>query len=235
MFCVGKYYMRHVALASFFLLSVRSYSLCLFVCGFAAPHLIACHMQIVGQKANGAGLSMICFQHAILNYIYVCRHRHPVHTSRFIHVFCHASPLSLSLSLSTKVTSFILPLFGYYYFTLSSSKLHDIIVPASCIYMSVSLPISILLSLSCSVFVPSSTHAQWGSNTKDSHVLVTSIGVELFFPLVPSLSLLHAPLLGFLLSTAAYRICSLAVTWCCLRGNLSVSLSVSFSSCQLVS
>lgn len=102
MFCVGKYYMRHVALASFFLLSVRSYSLCvsllcLFVCGFAAPHLIACHMQIVGQKANGAGLSMICFQHAILNYIYVCRHRHPVHTSRFIHVFCHASPLSPSL------------------------------------------------------------------------------------------------------------------------------------------
>lgn len=113
MFCVGKYYMRHVALASFFLLSVRSYSLCLFVCGFAAPHLIACHMQIVGQKANGAGLSMICFQHAILNYIYVCRHRHPVHTSRFIHVFCHASPLSLSLSLSTKVTSFILPLFPH--------------------------------------------------------------------------------------------------------------------------
>lgn len=28
-------------------------------------------MQIVGQKANGAGLSMICFQHAIINYIYV--------------------------------------------------------------------------------------------------------------------------------------------------------------------
>lgn len=86
------------------------------------------------------------------------------------------------------------PLFGYYYFTLSSSKLHDIIVHASCIYMSVSFPIpslllptlSLSLSLSFSVFVPSSTHSQWGSNTKDSHVLVTSMGFQLYF--FPSLS-----------------------------------------------
>lgn len=38
-------------------------------------------------------------------------HHYPVDASRFIHVFCYASSLSLSLFLLTKVTSLSLPLF----------------------------------------------------------------------------------------------------------------------------
>lgn len=93
--------MRHVALASFFLLSVCSYSLslffCLFVCGFPAPHLIACHMKIVGQKANGAGLSMICFQHAIINYIYVVIIIIVIQCTPLVSFMSFVMPLSLSV------------------------------------------------------------------------------------------------------------------------------------------
>lgn len=87
--------------------------LCLFVCGFPAPHLIACHMQIVGQKANGAGLSMICFQHAIINYIYVVIIIIiiVIQCTPLVSFMSFVMPLSLSPSLLTKVTSFILRLF----------------------------------------------------------------------------------------------------------------------------
>lgn len=182
MFCVGKYYMRHVALASFFLLSVCSYSLslsvsffCLFVCGFPAPHLIACHMQIVGQKANGAGLSMICFQHAILNYIYVVIIIIIViQCTPLVSFMSFVMPLSLSfcrlkLPLVSGVPFFTLWLLLFYTFQLETTRyncaclLYLHVCFPSYSYSSLSLlahapPLSLSLSFLVCLFLPQLIH-----------------------------------------------------------------------------
>lgn len=134
-------------------LSLSLFSACLFA---VFLRLIACHMQIVGQKANGAGLSMICFQHAILNYIYVVIIIIIViQCTPLVSFMSFVMPLSLSfcrlkLPLVSGVPFFTLWLLLFYTFQLETTRYNC----ACLLYLHVCFPSYSYSSLSLLAHAP---------------------------------------------------------------------------------